>query len=37
MTGDVTARERRLLRSTRWGISAVVLWELAKLVVPLAR
>jgi PIN domain nuclease of toxin-antitoxin system len=32
MTGDVTAREARLLRSARWGISAIVLWELAKLV-----
>lgn len=31
MTGDVTARETRLLRSARWGISAIVLWELAKL------
>jgi PIN domain nuclease of toxin-antitoxin system len=31
MTGDVTPREAKLLRSARWGISAIVLWELAKL------
>ena len=31
MTGEVTARERRLLRAERWGISAIVLWELVKL------
>jgi PIN domain nuclease of toxin-antitoxin system len=31
MTGDVTAREKRLLTSARWGISAIVLWELSKL------
>lgn len=31
MTGQVTARERRLLSSARWSISAIVLWELAKL------
>jgi PIN domain nuclease of toxin-antitoxin system len=31
MTGDVTPRESRLLRSARWGISAIVLWELAML------
>ena len=31
MTGEITARERRLLSAARWGISAIVLWELAKL------
>ena len=31
MTGDLTARESRVLRAARWGISAIVLWELAKL------
>jgi len=31
MTGEVTAREDRILRTARWGISAIVLWELAKL------
>jgi PIN domain nuclease of toxin-antitoxin system len=31
MTGQVTARERRLLSAARWSISAIVLWELAKL------
>ena len=31
MTGEVTPRERRLLRSSGWGISAIVLWELGKL------
>ncbi len=29
---DVTPRERRLLAAEPWGISAIVLWELAKLV-----
>ena len=29
---DVTPRERKLLRSEPWSISAIVLWELAKLV-----
>jgi len=28
---DLTVRERRLLGEERWGISAIVLWELAKL------
>jgi len=28
---DLTAHERRLLGEDRWGISAIVLWELAKL------
>jgi PIN domain nuclease of toxin-antitoxin system len=31
MTGEITPREGRLLRADRWGISAVVLWELGKL------
>jgi PIN domain nuclease of toxin-antitoxin system len=31
MTGEITAREGRLLRGARWGISAIVLWELGKL------
>ena len=31
MAGDVTPGENRLLRTARWGISAIVLWELAKL------
>ena len=30
-SGDLTAREERLLSSQRWSISAIVLWELAKL------
>ncbi len=29
--GELTKREDRLLRTQRWGISAIVLWELAKL------
>lgn len=28
---SLTPREKRLLRSNHWGISAIVLWELAKL------
>lgn len=32
LSGDLTARERKLLRSHEWNISAIVLWELAKLV-----
>jgi PIN domain nuclease of toxin-antitoxin system len=32
LSGDVTARERRLLSTNDWSISAIVLWELAKLV-----
>jgi PIN domain nuclease of toxin-antitoxin system len=32
LTDDVTAAERRLLSGQPWGISAMVLWELAKLV-----
>jgi PIN domain nuclease of toxin-antitoxin system len=31
MTGEITPREGRILRASRWGISAIVLWELAKL------
>jgi len=31
MTGEITAPEGRILRGARWGISAIVLWELAKL------
>jgi len=29
--GELTAREERKLRSDRWSISAIVLWEIAKL------
>lgn len=29
--GQLTARENRLLSSNQWSISAIVLWELAKL------
>jgi PIN domain nuclease of toxin-antitoxin system len=31
LSGDVTARERRVLSTNDWSISAIVLWELAKL------
>jgi predicted nucleic acid-binding protein len=31
MRGELPAREERLLRSETWSISAIVLWELAKL------
>ncbi|MFI5181393.1 MAG: PIN domain-containing protein [Thermoanaerobaculia bacterium] len=31
MAGSLPAREERLLRSETWSISAIVLWELAKL------
>jgi PIN domain nuclease of toxin-antitoxin system len=31
LTGDLTARERRVLSADSWSISAIVLWELAKL------
>ncbi len=31
LIGQVTARERRILSEAQWGISAIVLWELAKL------
>ena len=32
LTGTVTARERRVLAGDTWSISAIVFWELAKLV-----
>lgn len=32
LAGDVTHRERRLLAGSAWSISAIALWELAKLV-----
>ena len=32
LSGDLRRREAALLRSRRWGISGIVLWELAKLV-----
>lgn len=32
LTGELTARERRLTSADTWGISAIVYWELAKLV-----
>jgi len=31
LDGGLTPRERQLLASNRWGISAIVLWELTKL------
>jgi PIN domain nuclease of toxin-antitoxin system len=31
LSGALTPRERRVLAGTTWGISAIVLWELAKL------
>lgn len=31
LSGELTARERRVLSADTWGISAIVLWELAKL------
>jgi PIN domain nuclease of toxin-antitoxin system len=31
LTGALKPAEERLLRKQRWGISAIVLWELAKL------
>jgi PIN domain nuclease of toxin-antitoxin system len=31
LNGDLTPRERRLLAREAWSISAIVLWELAKL------
>jgi PIN domain nuclease of toxin-antitoxin system len=30
LTGEVTDRERRVLASNTWSVSAIVLWELAK-------
>ncbi len=32
LAGDVTAKERRVLAGNTWSISAIVLWELAKLI-----
>jgi len=32
LAGKLTPRERQLLSDERWSISAIVLWELAKLV-----
>jgi PIN domain nuclease of toxin-antitoxin system len=32
LSGDVTSTEKRILESDQWSISAIVLWELAKLV-----
>jgi len=32
LVGEVTDRERRLLAANNWSISAIVFWELAKLV-----
>lgn len=32
MAGSLTARERKTLSNDSWSISAIVLWELAKLV-----
>jgi len=32
LAGEVTRRERRILAGGDWSISAIVLWELAKLV-----
>ncbi len=31
LSGELTAKERRLLSSTAWSVSAIVLWEIAKL------
>lgn len=31
VTGDLRAAERKLLTSRRWSVSAIVLWEIAKL------
>ena len=32
LTGKLRAREQRLLQAESWGISSIVLWEMAKLV-----
>ena len=32
LSGDVTDRERRVLAANTWSVSAIVFWELAKLV-----
>src|SRR5258708_16868552 len=31
LAGELTGRERRVLATNRWRISAIVLWEIAKL------
>lgn len=31
LSGELTASERKVIRSDSWAISAIVLWELAKL------
>lgn len=31
LAGELTAREKRLLGSQQWSMSAIVLWEIAKL------
>lgn len=31
LAGQITARERRVLSAHQWSVSAIVLWELAKL------
>jgi PIN domain nuclease of toxin-antitoxin system len=31
LEGDLTRREKKALSGARWGISAIVLWEIAKL------
>ncbi len=31
LTGDLTPKERKLLAENSWSISAIVLWEIAKL------
>ncbi|HOW82448.1 MAG TPA: type II toxin-antitoxin system VapC family toxin [Spirochaetota bacterium] len=31
LNGTITKTERRLLENNRWGISAIVLWEISKL------
>ena len=32
LNGEVSERERRVLSADTWSVSAIVLWELAKLV-----
>ena len=32
LAGDISAKERRVLEANPWSVSAIVLWELAKLV-----
>ncbi|MDP9174978.1 MAG: PIN domain-containing protein [Planctomycetota bacterium] len=31
LTGELTAKERKLLAADEWGISAIVIWEISKL------